>query len=728
MRSRRVNSLLAGVATIAVAVALGPNRVAAEGASDQLQEAIRLFNQGDYAQARHVLLRLEVEDLSDVERAERNRVITEASVAQNQSVKAQREKTEADRAFEEGHFDQAQRLYQAVLDNRYAQADLREEAAERLKRIAGEHPLPASGGGASNSQQRAEPAGRSEDRIVAERAENDPHRPATGEPLVQVAVSSDRREVPERVSVNPELEEPVGPVVPDELLAELEGQPAEPPAQELPGQGASRSVERKVAQDAAGDDSVRQAFNELERIIPQAELAAEVVVEPRSEKTTTQPGTARTPSEPSQDLRAQAGQEVQAGRAALDKGDLAAATEHFRRALELVPGLPEATEGLETVEQFQRIEEPASLVDKIRQRKAIQWQKTDTIFRQADRDIRRAVEEHRYDEARKALEYARQTIESNRANAEPASLYEDLKRELEALARFIDEDQRKYEELQVKEAMEEVARAQKIRQEEAERAKQQKIDHLMNQAMELRKEKRFAEAIEALNQVILIDSRQERAKWLKEDLEAVMDYRHQREVEDERKRQVARAMMEVRDDMIPWSRELMRFPKDWREITVRRQRITEAEARKAEIDRELLEKLERTIPEIKFDQAPFGQVIDLLRDQEGLNIDVRWKVLSGIDIDRETPVTLDKLTNVRLDALLEAVLDSVASEPGQIAYGIDLGKITISTKEDLQRKVTAKAVTSKLIQRRYDVRELLHDTSGGGMMGGMGGYLSLIHI
>jgi len=496
LRSRRVICLWA-VAALGIAVIASPSVSLANQASDQLNAGVQLFNEGEYGQARLLLLRVEVEDLSDAERAERNRLITEASIAQNQVGKAHREKAEADLLLSKGETGKATRLYESILSNRYASADMKEHAALNLKRIAGGLP--------SATQPTTQPT------LVPKAPENPSpaqtdEASALGPSPARANASADS--TPDINAANvpahsagaavAEAEEFVGPIAPETLLA----QSAEPTteatgasqgnrpveaAHEREGvseRGPGQTTEREVGPPANGGDLqpvqptlpvVAQAgrtdeeLDELSRAIPQQELAAEVVSENRAPA-----GPASQPvAEATPEARAQAAEEAKAARAALDKGELGAATEHYRKALQLVPGYPEAVEGLSEIEQFETIDENASLVDKIRQRKAIQWQKADTIYREADRDVRQAVTEHRYQDARKALEYARQTLEANRANAEPASLYEDLKREAESLARYVDDEERKYEEDQVKRAMEEVEQAQRRRQEEAEQAKQQ---------------------------------------------------------------------------------------------------------------------------------------------------------------------------------------------------------------------------------------------------------------
>lgn len=290
------------------------------------------------------------------------------------------------------------------------------------------------------------------------------------------------------------------------------------------------------------------------------------------------------------------------------------------------------------------------MVEQIRQRKALLWQQAETIFRQANRDVRRAVLDRRYDDARRALAHARQTIDANRNRAMPSTAYGDLVREAGAMARFIDEDERKVERARLPQAMAEIAEHQRTR------------------------------------------------------------------------RESARALADVRADTTARDRPAMRYPDDRPAKTIRRARPASTAPRAPSTGDGLRQRLQRQIAEVAFVETPLGEVVERLNRQEGLNIDVRWRVLAQVDIDRETPVTAERLTRVRLSTALRAILASIAGEPGQVGFMVDGELLVLSTMDDLRRSLEL---------RVYDVRDLLHDTpdfyqtSGGGLGGygrGSGGY------
>ena len=109
-------------------------------------------------------------------------------------------------------------------------------------------------------------------------------------------------------------------------------------------------------------------------------------------------------------------------------------------------------------------------------------------------------------------------------------------------------------------------------------------------------------------------------------------------------------------------------------------------------------KLAETVPAINFDRATFEQVVDYYRDVSGLPLAVNWDALEQRGISREAEVSL-RLQNVSLQKAVEVLLDHSGGGEVELAYEIDDGVITLSTKEDLERRVTT---------RVYNVEDLLH--------------------
>jgi beta-lactamase regulating signal transducer with metallopeptidase domain len=111
--------------------------------------------------------------------------------------------------------------------------------------------------------------------------------------------------------------------------------------------------------------------------------------------------------------------------------------------------------------------------------------------------------------------------------------------------------------------------------------------------------------------------------------------------------------------------------------------------------------LEKALPELKFDNVAFTDVVDMLRDITGANIFVNWRALEAAGIDRQAPVSA-RLRDVKFAKALTVVLDEVGGGTIKLGYAIDDGVITITTAEDLAKNTET---------RVYDVRDLLAEVS-----------------
>src|SRR5205814_2462374 len=110
---------------------------------------------------------------------------------------------------------------------------------------------------------------------------------------------------------------------------------------------------------------------------------------------------------------------------------------------------------------------------------------------------------------------------------------------------------------------------------------------------------------------------------------------------------------------VPYS-DLRRYPANWpdlsepRDESVRHERGVESE------DADVQRQLDRTLPEVNFNQVPFGDVIDFLRDITTANIFVNWRALEAAGVDKNAPVTA-RLRNVRFSKALSLILADVSS-------------------------------------------------------------------
>ncbi len=139
---RNLLRLSGGVCALMLVMLLVPSAAAR---SDALDKAAKLFKTQQYEAAQVALLAIDTNDLTDTERNERSRLLAEVNDAIPASKQAQQDVSAADLAFDEGRWDDADRLCQQVLDNRYASPELKEAAISRQHEITEKRKAAAKG-------------------------------------------------------------------------------------------------------------------------------------------------------------------------------------------------------------------------------------------------------------------------------------------------------------------------------------------------------------------------------------------------------------------------------------------------------------------------------------------------------------------------------------------------------------------------------------------------------
>ena len=368
----------------------------------------------------------------------------------------------------------------------------------------------------------------------------------------------------------------------------------------------------------------------------------------------------------------------------------------YSEALGLVPGYPEAVEGLERLREHERNisgERGRSLIDRIRRENQINWQRTVAEYHDAERSILDHIDGERFDEARQLLIRARQIVESGRQFADPVTKYESLRSELEKLEELVRTQERLYNEEKVARIRREVEEQRKRHLREVEERRARQVEALMNQAWQHRKEGDLEAAINVLKQVIVIDPKHQPARWLMDDLDDLMQYRLGRETRDDFYDQARKALDDVEVSKIPWFEQL-RYPKNWLELIARAERQQPGVSAG---DRRLLSALDKRIP-VDFVDEPFDQVIERLADAHRLNIIVSWHDLKKAGVEREVPIDLNLPQEITLKKALTEVLEQAGQGLVTIGYDVAEGAIKIATQETLDEQ-TYTAV--------YDINDLL---------------------
>jgi len=103
--------------------------------SEQLQKARDLYEKQEYVAAQEALLAVDRDQLTDEEKTELDRLLMIVPDAIQGAERAAQDMTDADEAFESGRWDEAERLYLAVIESQYGLAALKQQARDQLVQI-----------------------------------------------------------------------------------------------------------------------------------------------------------------------------------------------------------------------------------------------------------------------------------------------------------------------------------------------------------------------------------------------------------------------------------------------------------------------------------------------------------------------------------------------------------------------------------------------------------------
>jgi Flp pilus assembly secretin CpaC/tetratricopeptide (TPR) repeat protein len=272
------------------------------------------------------------------------------------------------------------------------------------------------------------------------------------------------------------------------------------------------------------------------------------------------------------------------------------------------------------------------------------------------------------------------------------------------------------------------AQQRDAQQSAAERARQQEIQRretlaqLTRDARRYSEQGQFKEALKVVDQILAIDSRNDYATGVRPLIIDRINIDKQKRIREEWRTNVTEQMIDAEERKIPYA-DILRYPPNWPDLAERRDRTVEQERGGTQEDAEARAMLDRQLPDLRFDQVPFTDVIEFLRDSTQANIFVNWRALEAAAIDRNTPIST-RLRNVKFSKVLRTILDDVGGGTVKLGYTIDEGVITISTLEDLAQNVDT---------RVYDIRDLIINVpeftnspdfnlgGGNGNTGGLGG-------
>ncbi|MBI4581902.1 MAG: hypothetical protein HY718_19550, partial [Planctomycetes bacterium] len=394
---------------------------------------------------------------------------------------------------------------------------------------------------------------------------------------------------------------------------------------------------------------------------------------------------------------------VRAGNEALAKGQLDTAEQRFQEALRISPNDPQAASGLDLVRQYRKAEGRPGLLSEEQQHRRAVAQRTEVLFRRNERDIRQAIADKQFDVAGERLDLARRMVETARRDFAPEQ-YNQLVRQLDSLGRFIDDEKRAYDATQAQIQRRTALDLEGKRRARDEKEREDRIGQLFEQVMQLQTELQYSKAADLLKEILLIDPTYEPAKFMLDNMDqAALIQKQTRDLRTARDK-LAETIQEAESARIPnvtgAGEKIVAYPseEEWR-IIAERDPFGAGITGEDEIDRRSRERLRETAPPIDFPEGTgFEEVINWLREQSRLSVNVNWNALIVQGIDRTTDTLGIALENARFETIQKLLLDNVGGTEGQLDYDIVDGIVRISTREELDRNK---------ITRVYDVSDLL---------------------
>jgi len=318
-------------------------------------------------------------------------------------------------------------------------------------------------------------------------------------------------------------------------------------------------------------------------------------------------------------------------------------------------------------------------------------------MKRANEILARAKGAADFDAAQAAVNVAENVLAASKGLYTPEE-YRQRQTEIEQLGRYVAKLRANWEVRNATDMRRQLEQVERDRIKREERRLRTKVASLTADAQTLVKEKRYAEALVLMKQILRHEPDNQAAMEQMRLLEQVDLLRRERGYERDRSFETQRQMVDLRETEIPWY-DLLRYPRDWREITLRREPFGAAAGMESEVNRAVMQRLQMKINEAKFEQIEFQTVIAWLRQVSGLNIHVNWGALEIAGIQPTVPVKNVHLTNVTVEKALRTVLEDVGGAT-PLSYVVDEGVVTVSTKEDLSGPRYRRTLV-------YDIRDLI---------------------
>ncbi len=415
-----------------------------------------------------------------------------------------------------------------------------------------------------------------------------------------------------------------------------------------------------------------------------------------------QPLTAPQPSPPTNDALNQARflhaqERLSRAQAAQHSQQYHLASKLYQEVLQLDPANQEAQAALAILQaQLQQPTLPTGVLETEIRARTVRANAAVAEFQELINRAKDLLDKQSFTASRESVQQAKIVLDQSQRFL-PVTRYRSLRDNAVNLDARIADAQQHFQDIKRREV--ELARRTEAqnRRQEAIQAQREETQRLLYRAAILRREQKYDQALELLNQSLFLDPKNIAAQAMKEMIQDSQIFLEAREHMRERGLAVAQQSNENIDATIPYT-DLMLYPADWPQLTATRLGGLDPSTTESEANRRAALKLKDSVP-VNFEANKLVNIIEYFRNTTGVNFFVNWPILETAGVGKDLPVTL-QLVNVPVDQALGLVLKqtSANNELEPITFSIIEGIVTISTERDL-------AKTTDI--RPYDIRDLL---------------------
>lgn len=225
--------------------------------------------------------------------------------------------------------------------------------------------------------------------------------------------------------------------------------------------------------------------------------------------------------------------------------------------------------------------------------------------------------------------------------------------------------------------------------------KRRKINEALDRVRALQLEKKYAEALQVVDQILFLDPLDPAGLLLKDTLQDVIIYTEYEELQRAKQLSYAKESIEIERSMIMPDR-LLDYPADWPEMSIRRGEPVAFSESAA--DRRVHAELDAKRIPASFSDNTLEDVLEFFATVTNLNIDIDWDSLENVGVNRDTRVTLN-LQPLPARVVLDRILEKVSPDRFSRAnWAVNDGVLVVASDADLRKR------TFIVI---YDVRDLL---------------------